>query len=913
MANQYQSSASNPTPVGYQVPQQSSASSGSGYGARAQAPNQSSASNPTPVGYQVGGGSSTPMTVDPNALQRQNVIIARNAGQNDTNYALMSSVSNPTPPGYQIGQPQQPMIDSGLGQPIQSLASGGVRTTAGFIISDATSNMLLQQNISPAVSLGVTTAPSQYQSIPVEFAYGSKDIFTINNQTGNIGLFSQGTNLPSFAQQISPTTGERLYGSAGLTSDQLFSNFMSSASIGQKMGLAFEATFIPENPFGISFLASAGKDYSQYEKLVLSKYGYDTTGQNVQSPFGYVYNNPLTRGLAVSAIAGGAIEGALVYAGQGLTIAAASFPVVNSLLATGTSYLSTGAGILSANAGVIQAVGPPAYLEYSISRADKSGLSLPAVITTDIAEATAFAGGARLGGAIADFLPTGFIRSRLEATPFDIKGLEFAKTEEGLQTIQIGNKQVFGGSMKIESITTTNPTGSADIGFSSQVKLTRNVLGVQDVSVGTLAGNVKDIVLLPAYQEAQTPIGLITKSEGEMSAGYGNAYYVPKGGDYFQQFKFTALSKDLGEAYGVITGRPVSASVGLKLSDVGMKGELVNLGDSFTGQFGVSETERYGTIGLKGTIKSEITGAGNIIKLNIPEGSGFDNLGGAGISSSNTGSGISSSGEIGIAAGSGKNIFDIGEIQKYNPFETNSASSTSNAASFNFPKPSGQFASMSAGISQVATLEGARFAMPQLDISLGSNAFGSSLGKSLSLFSSSFSGFASKSPGTELSIGSGSLISLGRPSSNLKIGSALDFPITNNILDIGIGTSFFGSTKPISSQGFNFNQEITPKGNQRYGSEFSSDSISTSSGALSSAGFPIAFPVFPSLGGFTIPNPKTRGRKNVFGSIAPSFTAIVENIYMKSPLKVSKTFGVNPFQTRGLYTGKGKYAQITDL
>jgi hypothetical protein len=72
----------------------------------------------------------------------------------------------------------------------------------------------------------------------------------------------------------------------------------------------------------------------------------------------------------------------------------------------------------------------------------------------------------------------------------------------------------------------------------------------------------------------------------------------------------------------------------------------------------------------------------------------------------------------------------------------------------------------------------------------------------------------------------------------------------------------------------------------------------------------------PSLGGFLIPVPKKRGRKASEFNISPSFTAIVKDIKMKSPLKVSKTFGVTPFQTRGLLVGKkskGNYFQFTDI
>jgi hypothetical protein len=77
-------------------------------------------------------------------------------------------------------------------------------------------------------------------------------------------------------------------------------------------------------------------------------------------------------------------------------------------------------------------------------------------------------------------------------------------------------------------------------------------------------------------------------------------------------------------------------------------------------------------------------------------------------------------------------------------------------------------------------------------------------------------------------------------------------------------------------------------------------------------------PTMPSLGGYAIPNYRRRGKLASF-NIAPSFTAIVENIKMTSPLKVSKNFGVTPFQTRGLLTtkkgkpGKGPYFKLVDF
>lgn len=96
--------------------------------------------------------------------------------------------------------------------------------------------------------------------------------------------------------------------------------------------------------------------------------------------------------------------------------------------------------------------------------------------------------------------------------------------------------------------------------------------------------------------------------------------------------------------------------------------------------------------------------------------------------------------------------------------------------------------------------------------------------------------------------------------------------------------------------------------------------LGMSMAGLGGFGFPSFIPIIgwdiPSLGGFAIPNYKGRGRKSNIWSIAPSFGSIVQNIKMKSPLKVSASFGVTPFQTRGLLTGKagkGPYFKLTDI
>jgi hypothetical protein len=68
-----------------------------------------------------------------------------------------------------------------------------------------------------------------------------------------------------------------------------------------------------------------------------------------------------------------------------------------------------------------------------------------------------------------------------------------------------------------------------------------------------------------------------------------------------------------------------------------------------------------------------------------------------------------------------------------------------------------------------------------------------------------------------------------------------------------------------------------------------------------------------SLGGFTIPNVRGKGRKTGTFDIAPSFTGLTLGIRIKSPVKASKTFGVTPFQRRGIYKGKGPYSRLTNI
>lgn len=162
---------------------------------------------------------------------------------------------------------------------------------------------------------------------------------------------------------------------------------------------------------------------------------------------------------------------------------------------------------------------------------------------------------------------------------------------------------------------------------------------------------------------------------------------------------------------------------------------------------------------------------------------------------------------------------------------------------------------------------------------------------------SKVSGFSSsRSMSNSLS----SMSSFSSPSSSPSSSSLSSFSPSSFSSPSGFSPSGFGSPSSFSPSGFSPPSSPSPS---KSPSPFDYPSPSISN---------MGFPSMPSLGGWSIPNQKGRGRKNTF-NIAPSFTSIVENIKMKSSLKVSKSLGVTPFQSRGLYTGKGKYYKLTDL
>lgn len=115
---------------------------------------------------------------------------------------------------------------------------------------------------------------------------------------------------------------------------------------------------------------------------------------------------------------------------------------------------------------------------------------------------------------------------------------------------------------------------------------------------------------------------------------------------------------------------------------------------------------------------------------------------------------------------------------------------------------------------------------------------------------------------------------------------------------------------------------ITQAQTQASGSAFRTDFIQPSFSTPSARGratdFFGDFPFYPalglpSLGGSAEGGRRKKGKKSPF-DIAPGFSSIVTGTTISSPLKVSRTFGVSPFATRGLPTFKtGSYFKLTDI
>jgi len=190
---------------------------------------------------------------------------------------------------------------------------------------------------------------------------------------------------------------------------------------------------------------------------------------------------------------------------------------------------------------------------------------------------------------------------------------------------------------------------------------------------------------------------------------------------------------------------------------------------------------------------------------------------------------------------------------------------------------------------------GGEFKVSDITSSYRSSSKGSSYFKSLSPPSSSSSSYSSLS-------------------SNFKYSSGFNYKSLSNSLSInpsrtnyyGKFNSFGGDSSSGGTSGFS-------------GTSFSSSTINGPS-PVGSYYLPKSKKLYFPVGSndlFGTDVKKYREKKKPFEvNIAPSFTAIIKEIKMTSPLKVSKTFGVTPFQTRGLLVGKAsskKYYQLTDL
>lgn len=155
--------------------------------------------------------------------------------------------------------------------------------------------------------------------------------------------------------------------------------------------------------------------------------------------------------------------------------------------------------------------------------------------------------------------------------------------------------------------------------------------------------------------------------------------------------------------------------------------------------------------------------------------------------------------------------------------------------------------------------------------------------------------------------GSGLVVASSLPSSKL--------PYSYSLLSYKKSGS---NSYPSSPKGSSFSLPSYPKSNRpsipSYPKSSSfSPSSSYKSGPFSLPSYPTSSSMMKSyssyksndLSGLSLPKMLTRGRK-VKSDIAPSFTAIVGDYEISAPIKVSKKFGVTPFQLRGLKSKKFK-------
>jgi hypothetical protein len=225
--------------------------------------------------------------------------------------------------------------------------------------------------------------------------------------------------------------------------------------------------------------------------------------------------------------------------------------------------------------------------------------------------------------------------------------------------------------------------------------------------------------------------------------------------------------------------------------------------------------------------------------------------------------------------------------------------------------------------------EGRRVPIKQFEIDL--NGAGKSISKDsfgLGKTSSYYSGSISSSyitPSSGLSLG---YSGYSKSSSKLSM-SSVGYP-KSSIGYLGSSKSSSLSSKSITNSSYGLSSSISSKGLSSSNSMSSSSSSSLSGVSFSgysgggSSGLSYKKSSYPFTTDFEFGRKKKNKKKKdkMFVSefnIAPSFTAIVENLKMSSPLKVSKTFGVTPFQTRGLLVGKkgkpgaGPYFKLTDI
>jgi hypothetical protein len=179
--------------------------------------------------------------------------------------------------------------------------------------------------------------------------------------------------------------------------------------------------------------------------------------------------------------------------------------------------------------------------------------------------------------------------------------------------------------------------------------------------------------------------------------------------------------------------------------------------------------------------------------------------------------------------------------------------------------------------------------------------------------SKSFGSSLSYLPSSSLGISSFGVSSFGLSSFKPSISSSFETSFSSNISSPKISSPKISSGYSSSMKSGSMGSIISSASSSKFSMPKSSSSIGSMITIPKSFGYDLDIS-YPKMKG-KAKKKRRKGRKSPF-DISPSFSGIIQNLKITSPVKVNRKWGVTPFQTRGILTGKakkGSYFKLTDL